>query len=279
MRIDEEKLALLDDAVAWGEKYGLHINIAMHRLPGYCVNPDEEHEETMDLWTQAEAREAAVLHWTTIGKRYKDISSDKLSFNIVNEPMHTVTPEQYRVVANSVIKAVRETTPNRLFLIDGLHCGELPPVDQFMKMENCGFSCHAYAPQGLTHYCASNQPFYENHPPQWPGAMRFEEDGEITVWDGARLKRLYSLWTAWAEATGSGVHCGEWGCYCKTPHDVTLRWMEEVLDILKSCNIGWALWNLHGTFGVMDSHREDVDYTNCAGFLLDKKMMQLLQKY
>ena len=40
--IDENKLSKLDDAVEYADKYGLHINIAMHRAPGYCVNTDEQ---------------------------------------------------------------------------------------------------------------------------------------------------------------------------------------------------------------------------------------------
>ena len=41
-KIDEGKIAPLDEAVYFAEKYGLYVNIAMHRLPGYCVNQDEK---------------------------------------------------------------------------------------------------------------------------------------------------------------------------------------------------------------------------------------------
>ena len=82
-----------------------------------------------------------------------------------------------------------------------------------------------------------------------------------------------------AEAMGVGVICGEGGPNNTVPHEIALRWMEDYLDILKSCNIGYAQWNLKGGFGILDTYRKDVDYVDYKGHKLDKKMLDLLQKY
>ena len=76
-----------------------------------------------------------------------------------------------------------------------------------------------------------------------------------------------------------GVIVGEWGAYNKTPHDVTLRWMEDCLINYQKADIGWALWNFSGSFGILDSNRKDVQYENFKGHYLDRKMLELLQKY
>ncbi len=76
-----------------------------------------------------------------------------------------------------------------------------------------------------------------------------------------------------------GVFVGEWGAYNKTPHDVTLRWMEDCLKNYQEAGIGWALWNFRGSFGIMDSSRKDVQYEEFRGHKLDRKMLELLQKY
>jgi hypothetical protein len=39
----------------------------------------------------------------------------------------------------------------------------------------------------------------------------------------------------------------------KTPPDVVLAWVSDFLSLWHEANWGWALWNLRGTFGVMDS--------------------------
>lgn len=276
-KIDEEKIKPLDEAVYFGEKYNLHINICMHRLPGYCINDDEK--ENMNLWTQDEALEAAAFQWQSIAKRYTGISSDKLSFNVMNEPNYEITLAQYKKVSKKIISTVREVSPDRLFIIDGINDAELPPIDQMLYHENCGYSCRAYAPQGLTHYGSLNQPWYNDMPPKWPNAVRFEHDGELTVWNREKLDKLIGTWAAIAEHLNVGVHCGEMGCYSKTPHDITLAWYEDIMQILKEHNIGYALWNFNGDNGIADSNRSDVTYKRIGHRMIDEKLLKLLQKY
>lgn len=81
------------------------------------------------------------------------------------------------------------------------------------------------------------------------------------------------------EASGVGIFVGEWGCYNKTPHDVVLRWAEDNLANWKKANMGWAMWNLRGSFGILDSGRADVQYEEFEGHKLDRKLLDLLQRY
>jgi len=92
------------------------------------------------------------------------------------------------------------------------------------------------------------------------------------------LEDFYRPWTDLVKQ-GVGVHCGECGCYNETPHDVFLAWFEDMLQILTSHQIGWALWNFRGDFGVLDSGRKDVTYEAWHGHQLDRKLLNLLQKY
>ena len=64
----------------------------------------------------------------------------------------------------------------------------------------------------------------------------------------------------------------------KTPHGVTLRWMEDCLRNWRDAGLGWALWNFRGSFGVLDSERADVNYEDWRGHKLDRKMLDLLQR-
>ena len=58
-----------------------------------------------------------------------------------------------------------------------------------------------------------------------------------------------------------------------------LRWLRDVLEILKEQNIGFALWNFRGTFGVLDSDRDDVAYEDWHGHRLDRRLLALLQEF
>jgi hypothetical protein len=75
------------------------------------------------------------------------------------------------------------------------------------------------------------------------------------------------------------VMVGEFGAFNRTPHPLVLAWMEDNLKLWQSRNLGWALWNFRGAFGVIDSGRSDVAYETFRGHKLDRAMLDLLQKY
>lgn len=85
----------------------------------------------------------------------------------------------------------------------------------------------------------------------------------------------------WRPAFDAGVFVtvGEFGAFNRTPHPIVLAWMEDNLKLWKEHNLGWALWEFRGSIGVLDSGRQDVAYEDFHGHKLDRKMLDLLQKY
>jgi hypothetical protein len=81
------------------------------------------------------------------------------------------------------------------------------------------------------------------------------------------------------ERTGVGVMVGEFGAHRFTPHAVVLAWMHDCLERWQRTGWGWALWNFRGDFGVLDSSRSDVRYESWEGHLLDREMLELLQRF
>jgi endoglucanase len=59
---------------------------------------------------------------------------------------------------------------------------------------------------------------------------------------------------------------------------VVLAWMKDYLNLWRNAGWGWALWNLHGSFGVLDSGRTDVQYEPFRGHRLDRQMLDLLRR-
>jgi len=102
---------------------------------------------------------------------------------------------------------------------------------------------------------------------------------------GPTMEDRHWLWETaivpWQQAQkqGIGVMVGEFGCHHKTPHDVALAWMEDCLANWQRADWGWALWNFRGSFGILDSQREDVQYEQFEGHQVDRKMLDLLRRY
>jgi endoglucanase len=52
--------------------------------------------------------------------------------------------------------------------------------------------------------------------------------------------------------------------------------MSDLLALWKEAGWGWSMWNLRGSFGIVDSGREDVAYEDFRGHKLDRRMLELL---
>ncbi|MDR0865854.1 MAG: cellulase family glycosylhydrolase [Candidatus Symbiothrix sp.] len=264
---NEEAIENIENVIYLAHKYKLHVNLNLHRAPGYCINYD--FKEPFNLWEDEAAQQAFYTHWDMWAKRFKNVSPERLSFDLLNEPSLKDT-SIYRKIVIGCIETIHKYNPDRLIIADGNDSGSVA-VPELADL-NVSQSCRGYNPGKLTHF-RNIWGGYPDDPvlPVWPG----EINGR--VYDKKMLEDFYRPWIDLVKQ-GVGVHCGECGCYNKTPHDTFLAWFTDVLDILTPNGIGWSLWNFRGSFGLLDSGRQDVAYENWYGHKLDRKLLNLLQK-
>jgi len=279
-KIDSKAVDDIDRLVQMAHKYNLHTSINLHRAPGYCINAG--FHEPFNLWKDAAAQDAFYYHWGMWAKRYKHVSNKWVSFDLVNEPsmredmndQHSrsgpVPGDVYRKVAMGAKGAIRKETPDRLIIADGNRGGNdvIPELTDL----DIAQSCRAYYPGQISHYKApwANKDTTNLPEPKYPGQIG------NTYFDRAKLEAFYQPWIDLVNK-GVGVHCGEGGCWKRTPHDVFIAWFSDVVDILSAHKIGFALWNFVGDFGILDSGRSDVAYEDWHGHKLDRKLLDLIR--
>ncbi len=303
--MSEAVLAQLDSAVTLGRKYGLHVSLAMHRTPGYCVNrPLDKYS----IWAADTGGAAALAAtgdiWRTLATRYRDISSQHLSFDLLNEPpwvsdvtspskwystmlayandTRPMNSADYLRFATTAAAAIRESSPDRLILAEGIGWATIP--DSALSSLNVGSSMHCYEPFGVAQYGSPAIGGLNTEPPSvsdgwgvptWPGGINLGGD----TWYRDDLVHAVEPFGQLV-AQGKVAHCGEIGCYKATPHGVALAWLEDALSIFKDAGVGFAMWQLEGEYGLVNSGRTDVAYVTMPdGRLLDLAMLELLQKY
>ena len=267
-KVNEAVLKEIDQAVAFGRKHGVHVNLCLHRAPGYTVaSPPEK----LDLWAEEEPLKQFAFQWGQFARRCKGLPSTEVSFDLVNEPNAKVTGEAYRKVAERVVAAIRQEDPDRLIVADGTSWGT-KPVPELADL-GIAQSTRGYAPVQVSHYKAGWMGGSDKWPePTWPLKQKDKALDKQWLYDQyiAPFKAL--------EARGVGVHVGEGGAYNLTPHGVVLAWMRDWLTLWKEAGWGWALWNLRGSFGIVDSKRRDVTYEDFHGHQLDRKYLDLLRE-
>lgn len=279
---NEQAIEEIEKLVYLANKYNLHASLNLHRVPGFCINAG--FNEPYNLWKDQEAQQALYAHWEMWARRFKSVSAKKLSFDLINEPCFredmndqfgkrmAIEGELYRKIVRGCLEVILKQNADRLVLADGNNGGgSVTPELRGLKVAQ---SCRGYYPGDISHYRA---PWVWKKPedaptPVWPGMINGKNFSKKT------LEEFYRPWIELVEQ-GTGVHCGECGCYKETPHEVFLSWMNDVLGILTENNIGWAFWNFRGDFGVIDSGRKDVEYEDWHGHKLDRKMLEMLQKH
>ena len=169
--LDFEKggLEIIDDAVAWGQEYDIHVSINLHRAPGYCVNPPANPlppEQDVSLWEDQDAQDVFAAHWAMFAERYRHISARDLSFNLVNEPAN-IEEAAYVQAVLPAIEAIRKVSPDRIVISDGLNWAN-EPIETLIP-HSIAQSMHAYDPFQITHYKAEWASGSDGWPePRWP---------------------------------------------------------------------------------------------------------------
>ena len=281
-KVDRKQVEKIEHLVFLAHKYNLHVSLNLHRAPGFCVNAG--FEEPYNLWQDPEALDDFCWHWKFWARKFKNFSPEKISFDLLNEPclredmndQHSkrsaIPGHQYRQLTLRAAEVIHKQNPGHLIIADGNNIGR-DVINEIVDLE-IAQSCRGYHPGIISHYQAS---WVYKDPskapkPVWPGQV-----GDRYL-SRAILEEFYAPWIALKDR-GIGVHCGECGCYNKTPHQIFLAWFEDVIDILTSEGIGYALWNFSGAFGLLNSGRADVDYENIDGEKLDRRLLTLLQRY
>lgn len=268
---DEQILEYIDDYIAECIKRGLHVCLNLHRAPGYCINSPEI--EKHNLWKDDEAFKSFIWLWEMFTKRYLGISSEKLSFDLVNEPSnqpptHPCSRDDHQRVIRQTINAIHKLDPERQIVIDGFDGGgtalpELSDVDAI-------HSGRGYFPMQISHYKAEwvEEEFEK---PKYPGEVA--PGWKINIDD---IRKYYTPWKN-LEKTGVRIHIGEFGCYNKLENSIALRWLSDLITVFNENNWGYSMWNFSGAFGIVNHGRPETVYENYHGMKIDRALLELMK--
>lgn len=269
---DESAFEVFDTYLKACRERRLHMTLNLHRAPGYCINNNSI--ERHNLWKDKVAQDAFVFIWEYFTARYKGVSPDDLSFDLLNEPpeagQYGFTRKRHERIMRRTIDSILDIDPNRLLIINGVGGGGLA----IPELADIGVihSARGYAPYTVSHYLAQWMQVPEGYAwktPEYPGLS----DGDM--WDRATLEKYYEPWRE-VEQMGTDVYIGEFGCYNKTPNDVAMRWLRDLLGLFREYKWGFALWNFKGDFGIVEHGRPGAKYEMMDGFKVDRELLELL---
>jgi hypothetical protein len=108
---------------------------------------------------------------------------------------------------------------------------------------------------------------------------KITSEGKITDVNGNPVLALGALITnlEYAKSEDIPVMIQEFGVYNKTPHSVTIGYLTDVVSVFNKYHLGYAMWNMIGTMGIINSERTDFTYEPYRGKQLDSQMVTIMQ--
>jgi endoglucanase len=256
-----EYFGYLDAAVKMILDAGLAVEIDMH--------PDSDFKTR--LAKEDDFVERFADFWTTVAQHYASWDPDRVFFEILNEPEMRDAYRWYGVEAK-LAAAIRRGAPSNTIIATGANWDN---DDDLLFLEplpdpNVIYVFHFYEPHIFTHQGATWGAYYWHwlkglHYPSSPEnaaqvatlvpeardrmqVIRYGQDH----WDASRIEAEINQAADWAKQRGVPLICNEFGVfrYFSDPQD-RATWIKDVRTALERHNIGWAMWDYSGSFGVV----------------------------
>jgi len=255
-----EYFGYLDAAIKMILDAGLAVELDIH--------PDSDFKERLK---ENDFVERFADFWRTLARHYSSWDSERVFFEILNEPeMHD--PYRWYGIEAKLAAAIRQGAPTHTIIAAGASWDDdndmilLEPL----RDSNVIYVFHFYEPHIFTHQGATWGAYYWH----WLKDLRYPSNPENASqvatrvpeavhrldvirygqdhWDASRIEAEINQAADWAKQNGVPLVCNEFGVFrpFAEPQD-RAAWIKDVRTSLERHNIGWAMWDYSGSFGVV----------------------------
>ena len=255
---------LLHNAIKWASKNNLRVIVDLHIIRSFYFNASSN-----PLWKSKALQQKLVNMWMQLSDELHQYPDSMVAYEILNEPT-AKNPEDWNIVLNKVLKAIREKEPKRIVVVGSdmwQQAGTFPELKFPRNDKNLILSFHFYTPLALTHHTASWTKTGEyKGPVNYPGwivdtanykglsqtVIKAMRDGANGYFTKDTLLKIMEPAIKVAKENNLPLYCGEFGIYPKIPEDLALRWYKDVCRIFNENNIAYCHWAYKGDFPIVN---------------------------
>jgi len=273
-----EPMAALDKTVAQLLDAGLNVILDIHAEEDWKAGLTHGDDGASNLYS----------FWLNFAAHYAKSDPERVYFEILNEPS---MDDLYRWegIQDRAVAAIRRVAPRHTIIATAAAWGH---QDGLLAMEpvrddNVIYTFHDYDPMWFTHQGAtwSTTSWAFTHGIPYPSTpqnilpeLNQEPDERVRLelqrygedqWGPARVQTEVDAIAQWAEERNVPLYCGEFGAF-KDHSDPKMRaaWINDTRTALESRQIGWAMWDYDGNFGLANK--------TSAGIVFDPAILQAL---
>jgi endoglucanase len=260
--IPPEYLGYLDAAVKMILDQGLAVVIDLH--------PESDFKAKL-VSNQDDFVQQFADFWRALAKHYSTLDSDRVFFEVLNEPEFRDRNLWFGVQAK-LVNAIREGAPQNTIIAAGANWSsdEDLVVTETLHDPNVIYNFHFYDPFLFTHQGAT----WTSYSAHWTVGLHYPSNPESVApvaagvpdplyklqiirygqdrWNAERMEAEVNQVAEWARQHGVPVVCNEFGVFREhsDPKD-RAAWIADFRKTLEKHGIGWAMWDYSGNFGVV----------------------------
>jgi aryl-phospho-beta-D-glucosidase BglC (GH1 family) len=223
----------LNEKVQFAKNNGIYLILGMHYPPGGL----QSDAGGFDLWDIRENQTRLVALWKEIAYRYRE-EKTIAGFDLVNEPLVSESVDQWKDLANEIIREIREVDNNHLIIVEQLlavgpnyeHMGDQDYITFLVDdpYNNVMYDFHFYNPFEFTHEGQGNYP------------------GD---WDQSYLESCLLETLQFSISNNVPMSVGEFGLrWDLVPAVDAEAWTRDLLDLFDQNSLNWTYWCYHGWY-------------------------------
>ncbi|MEI7669881.1 MAG: cellulase family glycosylhydrolase, partial [Pseudomonadota bacterium] len=207
---------------------------------------------------------------------YKDYPSDKIAFQLLNEPQYYEKEAQYNQFILQAVNAIRKIDNDKTIIISAPRGSSLEGLQRLDRIDdkNIIYDFHFYEPYIITNQGIhrgfekkmiryfNNVPypsnlvdkdanFYARNAPNPAQAESELKEYVNAKWNRAKIAERLKIAKEWADKNKVKVICGEFGVLRNHIDEKSrYNWIGDVRLSLESYNIGWQIWDYSDLDGI-----------------------------
>lgn len=218
--VNETWFKHVEQVIDWGLTRGLYVVVNTHH--DSWIKDDYDNPIN-------QARFDSL--WSQIAIRFRN-KSEKLIFEICNEPQGVMTKAQNDDMHQKAINVIRKTNPTRLIIFQGIDWGGSDALINAAIPKNDSYlvgSFHSYDP--------------------WPFGL--EGTGTFTTTDANNLKAKFQKVKDWSVKNNIPVFLGEFGGMGKCEYNARMRQYKTYMELSETFGFSPCAWDDGGDFKIM----------------------------
>lgn len=265
--INEVCLQQLDQLIAWGIEYDVHINLCIDGLLGHGLSVIDSPDETSELFLldDVDALTRTIQFFKLLEARYVDVPNQFLSFQLFDNPEFTTSVEIKNYIL-PIVKAIRNINPERIIFYDVM---DTPDRQKPLTL---------LAKEGVSFLYSLTQERFENNIGTVNDFLQEENQMEYSNWS----KLLYHDVVKIAEKYKVGFMIHGINTSGASPIDIEHKYLKTLLTGIHESSLSWCFGEFGGIGATaLNGDKYDAEYIwdEKNNWYVDESLLKLLVEY